>query len=154
MCQLCRLPSGAWRAYAERQHRNYIIFDETKTFDVCGVTVTPLPVHHGIYFTKKEPYYCLGFLFNRSIAYVSDVSFIPESTWKLLEGAAAPVGEARAVTEATDKNAEEVKKDAKEAVDGPQGTNSSVRPQAQISTRPPALIIDCLRMYPHTSHFG
>jgi len=52
-----------------------------------------------------QPYNCFGFKIQNEIAYISDVSFIPEDVWPLLESI-------------------------------------------------PVLALDCLRLEPHTSHFG
>lgn len=140
--------------------RNYIIFDDDKTFDVCGVTVTPLPVHHGWYFTKKEPYFCLGFLFNQSIAYISDVSFIPETTWDLLLGKTTLEGRASKEVKNTSKDPEQVAADANRTLsnghlNGINGSDASSHTHGTSSSAaPPVLVVDCLRVYPHTSHFG
>lgn len=139
--------------------RNWIIFDENNTFDVCGVTVTPLPVHHGVYFIKKEPYWCLGFMFNRSIVYISDVSFIPESTWELLEGSTQRKGNQEIEAAASSKDASDVLHEAKESLEMAKLSNgkASILGGSQTprnATRPQILLIDCLRVYPHTSHFG
>lgn len=138
--------------------RNYIIFDETKRFDVCGVTVTPLPVHHGMYFSggkAKQPYFCLGFLFNRSLAYISDVSFIPDSTWALLEGHEPHKDQVEVEVVETTKPANEVRADGKHAINGAvDHLSQDLTTKARLERPPPVLIIDCLRVYPHTSHFG
>lgn len=141
--------------------RNYIIFDENKPFDCHGVTVTPLPVYHGIYFTKKEPYYSLGFIFNRSIAYISDVSYIPESTWDLLLHGhhSGKKGHTKKETHHTSKKPQEVIEDAKETLtngkaDDQPATKQHSSKEARSHRIPPVLVIDCLRVYPHTSHFG
>ncbi|GAA5832809.1 hypothetical protein JCM5353_008341 [Sporobolomyces roseus] len=62
------------------------VMDENEDWEICGVTITPIPVHHGVYFNKipREPLISLGFLFDSSLLYMSDVSFIPEETWTLL----------------------------------------------------------------------
>lgn len=52
---------------------------DTEPFEVLGVTVTPIPLRHGPRFDV------LGFRFG-NIAYCTDVSEIPESSWPLLEG--------------------------------------------------------------------
>jgi hypothetical protein len=75
--------------------------DDYAEFDICGINVKTLPVEHGIYFRvppassdssgtstpmdlKPEPLICLGFLFDDAIAYLSDVSVVPERTWDVL----------------------------------------------------------------------
>lgn len=59
-----------------------------------------------------SPYFCFGFKFGHEIIYMSDVSYIPDDKWPIIESRA------------------------------PNG-----RPL-------PVLILDCLRLRPHTSHFG
>ncbi|GAA5939302.1 hypothetical protein JCM3775_007182 [Rhodotorula graminis] len=57
-----------------------------------GVTITPFPMHHGIWFTTPpSPLLCLGFLVDSSVLYISDASFIPEAQWaRLAECLALP----------------------------------------------------------------
>jgi phosphoribosyl 1,2-cyclic phosphodiesterase len=47
----------------------------------------PLPVEHGMYFTKgpSQPYMCMGFRLG-SLAYISDASKIPAETKEKIEG--------------------------------------------------------------------
>lgn len=45
--------------------------------------ITPLPALHGR--RAGAPNICLGFLFNRGIAYISDSNLIPESTLEILD---------------------------------------------------------------------
>jgi len=54
------------------------VFEENEPFDVLGLKLIPLVVEHGPNNT------CLGFRFG-NVAYVSDVSEIPNDTKKLLE---------------------------------------------------------------------
>ncbi|KAM0752994.1 hypothetical protein T439DRAFT_286230 [Meredithblackwellia eburnea MCA 4105] len=68
------LPSFKWK-----------IMPNNDTWWVEGVKITPLPVHHGIYFTSPpSPLISLGFLINSSVLYLSDVSFIPPETWDII----------------------------------------------------------------------
>ncbi|GAA5996966.1 hypothetical protein JCM5350_007681 [Sporobolomyces pararoseus] len=62
------------------------IMPEDQDWEICGVDITPLPVHHGVYFNKagRPPLICLGFLFDSSLLYMSDVNYIPEEIWSLL----------------------------------------------------------------------
>ena len=87
-------------------------------------------VHHGSFFSptaeKGQPYWSLGFLFDRDIAYISDVSFIPEATWKLL---------------VPDPQLEDLQ------INGAATTSEK-------NKSPPVLIIDALKIAPHASHFG
>jgi hypothetical protein len=57
------------------------------------------------------PYYCFGFKFNNALAYISDVSAIPQDVWSLLES-------------------------------------------DSVLGALPLLVLDCLHIRPHTSHFG
>ncbi|KAG6891073.1 hypothetical protein C0995_014162 [Termitomyces sp. Mi166 len=111
-----------------------------------GIQVTPFAVHHGRVFSvppplafkpsattlstpttplyellsnqKKpvdeviNPYLCFGFKFGHEIVYMSDVSYIPDDKWPIVESR-PPNGKAL-----------------------------------------PVLVLDCLRLRPHTSHFG
>ncbi|CAO3701792.1 unnamed protein product [Rhizopus stolonifer] len=63
----------------------YHVFDTNKSFTIQGLEFTPLPVHHGIYQTTREPYFCFGFKFG-GVSYISDTSHIPEKTMELIEG--------------------------------------------------------------------
>ncbi|GAA6057190.1 hypothetical protein JCM3770_004369 [Rhodotorula araucariae] len=88
------------------------IIDENEPFELFGVKITPLSVHHGKFFTTPPaPYTCLGFLFDTSLAYLSDVSYIPPAIWTTIERTLAG-----------------------ETLD--------------------ALVVDCLRIEPFTSHYG
>lgn len=37
-------------------------------------------VHHGIYLSSGEPYWCLGFKIGHVISYISDTNYIPPDT--------------------------------------------------------------------------
>ncbi|KAM0792026.1 hypothetical protein ACM66B_006253 [Microbotryomycetes sp. NB124-2] len=116
------------------------IFDRNESFEILGVHVVPLPVHHGKIFSQNgEPYFCLGYLFNRQIAYLSDVSLIPEDVWNVLDRELAlPILNGHGKV-ATNGSANELN-----------GINSTDR----IRLRLPMLVIDCLRIETFTSHFG
>ncbi|MBW0532893.1 hypothetical protein O181_072608 [Austropuccinia psidii MF-1] len=62
------------------------IIENSLAFEICGIQITPLPVHHGKFFgtATPTPYICLSYLFNQSICYMADVSEIPHSTWTLI----------------------------------------------------------------------
>ncbi|GAA5910604.1 hypothetical protein JCM5296_003818 [Sporobolomyces johnsonii] len=63
------------------------IMPDDQDWEICGVTITPIPVHHGHYFNKgppRPPLICLGFLIDSSMLYISDASYIPEDTWNRL----------------------------------------------------------------------
>lgn len=57
------LPSFEWH-----------VMPDDQDWDICGVTFTPLPVHHGQWFTTPpRPLIALGFLIDSSVLYMSDV---------------------------------------------------------------------------------
>ncbi|CAH7671070.1 beta-lactamase-like protein [Phakopsora pachyrhizi] len=68
------------------------VIEDDVPFEVLGVRIAPLPVHHGTFFgDNPKPYICLAFLFDRSILYMSDVSYIPDSTFELIDQLMFPV---------------------------------------------------------------
>lgn len=107
--------------------------------EILGVDVLPLPVHHGkIFSIPGAAYYCLGFLFDRKIAYLSDVSLVPEEVWDLLEAECTLPEEWRPKRELEVKTVE----------NGVNGFKKEDKPVIQ------ALVVDCLRIETFTSHFG
>ncbi len=54
------------------------VVDPTKPFEVAGITVTPIPVMHGML-----P--ILGYRFG-NLAYLTDIHTLPDESWPLLEG--------------------------------------------------------------------
>lgn len=88
-------------------------------------------MHHGWFFTSPPtPYSCLGFLFNSQIAYLSDVSFIPESVWSTIASyCTLPSSVTNGISSLS------------LAEDPP-------KPILQ------ALVVDCLMARSHVSHFG
>ncbi|KAK4046099.1 hypothetical protein OIV83_006352 [Microbotryomycetes sp. JL201] len=110
------------------------IFDGNQPFDILGVHVVPLPVHHGKIFSRNgEPYYCMGYLFDRQIAYLSDVSLIPEDVWDVLaQELELPTGNSVVATNGLRSNG---------------AVSRTKRPL-------PMLVVDCLRIETFTSHFG
>lgn len=114
-----------------RQAFEWRIFDQHKPLDILGVNVVPLPVHHGKVFSNGgQPYYCMGFLFDRKIAYLSDLSGVPDDVWNTLERE-CPVH----------TNGSPVHSN---------GTSHRTAPRMSLE----ALVIDCLRIETFTSHFG
>ncbi|POY72085.1 hypothetical protein BMF94_4892 [Rhodotorula taiwanensis] len=115
------------------------IFDEDKPFEVAGIEVVPLPVHHGKFFTTSPtPFYCLGFLFDRQLAYLSDVSYIPEVIYDRIASYVS-IPAAAAVQPA--------------APNGTTVANGNANGKQELP-RLKALIVDCLRVEPFASHFG
>ncbi|BGP03990.1 metallo-beta-lactamase domain containing protein [Rhodotorula toruloides] len=110
------------------------IFDSSTPFELEGLTVVPLPVHHGKFFTTPpSPYPCLGFLFDSQLAYISDVSHIPSECWDVLS---------------QHVHLRPLRKRVEN------GVNGTKEEQEQEKPRLKALVIDCLRIEPFTSHFG
>ncbi|RXK41405.1 hypothetical protein M231_01310 [Tremella mesenterica] len=64
----------------------WIIIEEESEFDIFGIHIHTFPVHHGIYFHEgaTDPLICLGFIFDHLIAYIADVSHIPDKSWDIL----------------------------------------------------------------------
>ncbi|BGP58566.1 hypothetical protein JCM8202_002328 [Rhodotorula sphaerocarpa] len=121
------------------------IFDENKPFEVAGIDIVPLPVHHGKFFTEPPtPFYCLGFLFDRQLAYLSDVSFIPPEIYaRIADYVALPAHRGasgrKALTNGTHGSAPQEEEEEGRGEEKP---------------RLKALVVDCLRVEPFASHFG
>lgn len=51
------------------------IMPEDQDWQICGVTITPFPFHHGCYFDRvpPRPLICSAFLIDSSILYASDL---------------------------------------------------------------------------------
>ncbi|BGO96145.1 hypothetical protein NBRC10512_002473 [Rhodotorula toruloides] len=106
------------------------IFDSSTPFELEGLTVVPLPVHHGKFFTTPpSPYPCLGFLFDSQLAYISDVSHIPDECWDVLSQHVSL-------------------RPLRKEVENGHANGAEEKPRLK------ALVIDCLRIEPFTSHFG
>jgi len=65
-------------------------FEPSEPFHIpsCGnISVTPLPVEHGMYFSEEpsRPYMCMGFRIGE-ISYISDASRISDETKSKIEG--------------------------------------------------------------------
>ena len=160
------------------------IIDEEATFEVCGIQVQSLPVHHGVYFSappsppksfrfgaaktppvkaQPEPLICLGFMFDESIVYMADVSEIPERTWKRLlrRGPQAQDHEASGSPQEIGESMSLPKANgtSKSSLSGPVSshvpfTSMTSSPEV-VPPRLPILVIDSLwPLRPHFSHFG
>ncbi|CAE6412496.1 unnamed protein product [Rhizoctonia solani] len=77
---------------------------------------------------KYQPYLCFGFIFGDFMVYMSDVSHIPEATWETIHSKPPALSSLR-----------------------DSGSSSNLVAQAR---RYRILVIDCLKLEPHTSHFG
>lgn len=101
-------------------------------------------VHHGKFFTDPPtPFYCLGFLFDRQLAYLSDVSYIPPEIYRRvahyvrLPSASSSSSSWSNGTATTNGNG-----------NGYGNGHDDDKPRLK------ALIVDCLRVEPFASHFG
>lgn len=105
-------------------------------FDLFGCSVLPIPVHHGNHFTTPPtPYLCLSFLFDSSILYMSDASFIPEEAFQLIS------------TRCTVPWQREQGSPANQTVRGPDCLpKKGEKPALQV------LLLDVLSLSPHPSH--
>ncbi|GAA5877593.1 hypothetical protein JCM3774_006127 [Rhodotorula dairenensis] len=141
------------------------IFDQDEPFEVAGIEVVPLPVEHGQFFTvPPSPFYCLGFLFARQLAYFSDVSHIPDCIYARLrqtattQSAAAGTGmRLRTITrwsepKATTKAMTQIEQGESTKTKTMTMTQTKNEPETETKTK--VLIVDCLRVEPFASHFG
>ena len=148
-----------------------------------------LPVHHGVYFTppsevgqtkqlsngpssprKPQPLVCLGFMFDDSIVYLSDVSEIPERTWELLLNRRPGCGEATngglggsasSSGHLTDLHALDDSSGSGSPPAGKESSPAIFSPVAPVlnnggaTPRLPILIVDALwPLRPHLSHYS
>lgn len=131
------------------------VVDDYAREEICGIDVKFFPVYHGIYFRHPEgtpadqlepaPLICLSFVFDDSVAYVGDVSEIPDESWKLLESSGKPV------STPTVERLSLVDEDQADAV---APTNNHSHCQSQ-QLQLPILVIDALwPIRSHISHFG
>ncbi|GAA6044115.1 hypothetical protein JCM8097_003218 [Rhodosporidiobolus ruineniae] len=129
------LPSFEWH-----------IMPEDEDWEVCGVTITPVPAHHGHYFDKTppRPLICLGFLFDQSVLYMSDASYIPETTWSLLSTGLSLPSPSGVFPSSAPSSTPTVFRP----------TSRSAPPSSPPLPRLQALIIDCNTLSLSPSHFG
>ncbi|GAA5898286.1 MBL fold metallo-hydrolase [Sporobolomyces salmoneus] len=118
------------------------VIDPVAPFDLFGIQVVPLPVEHGKFFTTPpKPFLCSGFLFNRQICYLSDVSSVPSSVYRTLS---------HYVDLPTSPSVTGVKENGLESNGHgeEEGEGEGKKPKLQV------LIVDCLRLEEFTSHYG
>ncbi|WVQ62779.1 uncharacterized protein L199_000927 [Kwoniella botswanensis] len=136
------------------------IIKDDDQLEIEGIDVKVLAVHHGIYFhtiqptstptttspskrLEPEPLICLGFMFDSSIIYISDVSSIPEPTWQRMlhrRPRQRPISSS-----------------AKTILPTPVDTLITTPSNEELQTQDqlPILIIDALwPLRPHASHFS
>jgi hypothetical protein len=91
-------------------------------------------VEHGKFFTTPpKPFLCSGFLFNRQICYLSDVSSVPPSVYRTLSQY-VDLPTAPSITGVTEN--------------GLESNENGAKPKLQV------LVVDCLRLEEFTSHYG
>ncbi|KAL1930839.1 hypothetical protein VTP01DRAFT_9976 [Rhizomucor pusillus] len=61
----------------------YKVIDDAP-FSIHDLEFLPLPVHHGLYLSTGEPYWCYGFKMG-NISYVSDTNYIPPETMERIK---------------------------------------------------------------------
>lgn len=126
-------------------------------------------VEHGKFFTTPpKPFLCTGFLINRQICYLSDVSKVPEEVYELLEDyVEVPTTSSDSRTTAKKTRAGKVEDKEKGGTIGNGNSlergietlslSHSSNPSPEEKIRKPSLqvlIVDCLRLEEFTSHFG
>ncbi|CEL52305.1 Putative hydrolase C777,06c OS=Schizosaccharomyces pombe (strain 972 / ATCC 24843) GN=SPCC777.06c PE=4 SV=1 [Rhizoctonia solani AG-1 IB] len=89
--------------------------------------IEKLPPSNHAPVTKPKPYLCFGFIFGDFMVYMSDVSHIPEDAWKTIQS----------------------RSPASLSLNG-SGSGHEISTQARYKV----LVVDCLKLEPHTSHFG
>ncbi|KAG8722383.1 hypothetical protein FRC08_002864 [Ceratobasidium sp. 394] len=94
---------------------------------------TPQP--HSL-LAKPKPYMCFGFIIGDFMVYISDVSFIPQDAWQTIE------------LSVSNNNGQGAKLDESMANLSMNGTHLARQKGYKL------LVIDCLKLEPHTSHFG
>jgi len=52
-----------------------------ETFEIAGLDITPLPVHHGIIMSTGEPYWCFGYRFGNQLSCITDANYVPPETF-------------------------------------------------------------------------
>ncbi|CAE7218417.1 unnamed protein product [Rhizoctonia solani] len=77
---------------------------------------------------KPKPYLCFGFIFGDFMVYISDVSHIPDDTWETIHSRSPSFNNPKDL-----------------------GSSSDLVIQTH---RYKVLVVDCLKLEPHTSHFG
>ncbi|GAA6064299.1 hypothetical protein JCM10212_002479 [Sporobolomyces blumeae] len=133
------------------------IIDPSEPFDLFGIEIVPLPVEHGKFFTTPpKPFLCSGFLFNRQICYLSDVSGIPDSVWATLDHHLDLPFSRTSSSSARTNEIESTLPVVNGTSSSSTTTTTTTGADAGASSKPrlQALVVDCLRLEPFTSHFG
>ncbi|OAV98931.1 hypothetical protein PTTG_03970 [Puccinia triticina 1-1 BBBD Race 1] len=139
------------------------IIESDVPFELLGVQVSPLKVHHGCYFNAcgqpSSPYECLAFLFDQTFCYMSDVSSIPESTWAALGCPSTPSTPrlTRSLSNLTEESFGSDNLSLSSASSMSDCSHSSASSVSEADGPPaglPLLIVDTMRLTHHISHFG
>ncbi|KAA1120067.1 hypothetical protein PGT21_037107 [Puccinia graminis f. sp. tritici] len=137
------------------------IIESDIPFELLGVQVSPLKVHHGCYFNTSghpsSPYECLSFLFDQTFCYMSDVSSIPESTWTALGCPPNAPTIRRSMSNLTTKSFDSDNPSVSTTSSRLGSLHSSASSVSDCEGPPaglPLLIVDTMRLKPHISHFG
>ncbi|CAO3663939.1 unnamed protein product [Umbelopsis vinacea] len=60
---------------------NFNVVKRDETFEIAGLDIVPLPVHHGVFMSTGEPYWCFGYQFGNQLSCVMDANFVPSETF-------------------------------------------------------------------------
>lgn len=116
--------------------------------------------------SADTPFWCWGFLFDKKVLYLSDISYMPERTWtKIYNLLSAPSNHQERTAMVGNMTAHDRPLDAASPTDhmtpaeSHPGIDSDYYPLSKTSPSLPdrlldVLILDCLRLEPHSSHLS
>ncbi|KAJ2965106.1 hypothetical protein NQZ79_g193 [Umbelopsis isabellina] len=61
------------------------VIKSNESFEIAGLDIVPLPVHHGIYMQTKEPYWCFGYRFGKQVSCITDANYVPPETMEKMK---------------------------------------------------------------------
>ena len=135
---------GTYRPPLKRSHGQQ---HKKSRLTVSGCMARPA-VHHGKYFTDPPtPFYCLGFLFDRQLAYLSDVSYIPPEIYRR-------VAQYVRLPFTSSSSSLSLLSNGNGNGNGNANGHGEEDEDDEEKPRLKALIVDCLRVEPFASHFG
>ncbi|KAI8995417.1 beta-lactamase-like protein [Trametes punicea] len=114
------------RVFSEQKFSISPMSTHPSTPGVPGSPVRPEKQPLQVEKTVPSPYFCFGFTVQNAVTYISDTSHIPEDVWDHIFATYA----------------------------SRPPSSSSLPPPAADQGRPPVLVLDCLRLEPHTSHLS
>ncbi|KAI9285666.1 metallo-beta-lactamase family protein [Umbelopsis sp. AD052] len=63
----------------------FTVIKENEPFEIAGLDITPLPVHHGKIMSTGEPYWCFGYRFGKQLSCITDANYIPPETFEKMK---------------------------------------------------------------------